>query len=316
MSTVIQRCKCACHSCFRKVYQLAALVFVMACSSHELIAKPDINQTPPFIFPQSRNGVAEVQENFGKEISVAFALAGIVAFIFLTCRCLQVLRNRRRASSYLLTRLIKSERATKAAHETLLQDAQSLTLHLQVMANCLQDKADLNNQMEAVLREADQLLVNGQADVLGLQLSPNFRGELEQRFAELGYALTEGTSTKFSLLVNGDAGDAVELEAKTSEKIFLIGREALFNAYSHAQANKVEMEMTYTFKHFILHVRDDGVGIDANQVAQAINTDQSGLHMMHAQAALIDGKLSIWSATSLGCELLLVVPLTTISKTA
>ena len=52
------------------------------------------------------------------------------------------------------------------------------------------------------------------------------------------------------------------------DEIYRIARETLRNAFRHAQAQKIEAEITYGDSEFLLHVRDDGTGSDptvANQ---------------------------------------------------
>jgi signal transduction histidine kinase len=39
-----------------------------------------------------------------------------------------------------------------------------------------------------------------------------------------------------------------------------IGQEAITNAFRHAKATRVDVELTYLRKHVHLRVRDDGVG--------------------------------------------------------
>lgn len=45
-------------------------------------------------------------------------------------------------------------------------------------------------------------------------------------------------------------------------QVYRIAREALRNTFRHAKAQKIEAEITYGDSEFLLHVRDDGSGID------------------------------------------------------
>jgi hypothetical protein len=63
-------------------------------------------------------------------------------------------------------------------------------------------------------------------------------------------------------------GKQRELNPMLRDGIYRIAREALRNALRHAQAQKIEAEITYGDSEFLLHVRDDGRGVDptvANQ---------------------------------------------------
>ena len=62
-------------------------------------------------------------------------------------------------------------------------------------------------------------------------------------------------------------GAAVEGEARNlhpilREEIYRIAAESLRSAFQHAQARKIEVEISYEDEQFRLRVRDDGKGID------------------------------------------------------
>ena len=46
------------------------------------------------------------------------------------------------------------------------------------------------------------------------------------------------------------------------DEVYRIGREALLNAFVHAQAKSIEVEVEYASRHLRVLVRDDGRGID------------------------------------------------------
>jgi signal transduction histidine kinase len=244
------------------------------------------------------------------------AAGGFPTPFWLTCAGLAVVlmlyiagavRRRRLAGARLLGRLAASERAAKAAHEALLQDVQGLVLQLQVVADFLHEGTGLGEQQLAVaLDAADRLLARGCAPGMGRALSLDFRGELEQMFAELALALSEGDSAGFSLAVSGD-GD--EPEPAQREAIYRIGREALFNAYRHAGASHVEMELNYARKRLSLHVRDDGIGFDRAAAGLAAHPAHRGLMLMHERATMLRANLRIWSGPGMGTEVMLAVPL-------
>jgi len=56
-----------------------------------------------------------------------------------------------------------------------------------------------------------------------------------------------------------------------------------------------------------VRVRDDGKGIDPQQLAQG-RTGHFGLEGMRERAAVIGGKLTVWSALDAGTEIDLTVP--------
>lgn len=216
------------------------------------------------------------------------------------------LRRRRRAASRQLARLAASERMAKAAHEALLQDVQSLVLQLQVAADCLHERAGPGaQQMESVLDAADRLLARGRMQEMGRAWSLNFQGELEQMFAELAAALAEGGPARFTLLVSGAGAEPGPAQR---EAIYRIGRDALLNAFGHARASKVELELSYASNRLSLHVRDDGIGFDDGAAGLAAFPRRGGLTRMRERAGALRAGLRIWSGPGLGTEVVLAVP--------
>lgn len=244
------------------------------------------------------------------------AAGGLPASFWLSCTGLAVVlllyiaaavRRRRRAGARLLGRFAASERAAKAAHEALLQDVQSLVLQLQVAADLLRAGAGPGEHcLTMALDDADGLLARGRAQAMGRAPSLDFRSELEQMFAELALALSEGGYARFSLLVCGE-GD--EPAPRQREAIYRIGREALFNAYRHARASRVEMELCHVRNRLLLHVRDDGTGFDCAPAGLAAHPAPRGLMRMHEGATLLRANLHIWSGPGMGTEVVLAVPL-------
>ena len=83
---------------------------------------------------------------------------------------------------------------------------------------------------------------------------------------------------------------------------------ALRNAFRHAQAGRVEVEIRYDDEHLRLRVRDDGKGIDPKVLASQGREGHYGLRGMPERAALIGGKLAVWSEVGAGTEVELRLP--------
>jgi len=92
------------------------------------------------------------------------------------------------------------------------------------------------------------------------------------------------------------------------DEIYRIASEALRNAFRHAGANRIEVQLSYGAKSFELRVRDDGKGIDPQFLTGEDPAGHFGLRGMRERAQKIGGKFSIWSAPASGTELALSVP--------
>ena len=80
------------------------------------------------------------------------------------------------------------------------------------------------------------------------------------------------------------------------------------DAFRHAQAGRVEVEIRYDDEQFRLRVRDDGKGIDPKVLANQGLEGHYGLRGVPERAPLIGGKLTVWSEGGAGTEVELRLP--------
>jgi signal transduction histidine kinase len=66
------------------------------------------------------------------------------------------------------------------------------------------------------------------------------------------------------------------LSAVLQDELYKIGRELLRNAFRHASASRIEVEIRYGVRLFRLRIRDDGKGMD-RKVLQGTLPDHWGL---------------------------------------
>ena len=85
-------------------------------------------------------------------------------------------------------------------------------------------------------------------------------------------------------------------------------RKPCATAFRHAGARQIEAEIRYDDKEFRLRVRDDGKGIDQEVLAAQGIEGHYGLRGMPERAALIGGKVSVWSEVGAGTEVELRIP--------
>src|ERR1700691_6635678 len=91
------------------------------------------------------------------------------------------------------------------------------------------------------------------------------------------------------------------------DEVYCIGREALLNAFMHAHANRIEIEVEYASKHLRLLVRDDGRGIDP-QVLYSGREGHWGLVGIRERSRRIGAHLRLRSRIGAGTEVDLTVP--------
>ena len=97
------------------------------------------------------------------------------------------------------------------------------------------------------------------------------------------------------------------LEPLCSDEAYLIGREAVLNAFRHANATNIEVELVYEKSGLHLFVRDDGIGID-EAVAQSGKEKHWGLTGMRERAVKVGAQFRVWSRPAKGTEIELMIP--------
>jgi signal transduction histidine kinase len=92
------------------------------------------------------------------------------------------------------------------------------------------------------------------------------------------------------------------------DEIYRIAGEALRNAFKHAQAHQIEVEIRYDERQFRLRVRDDGKGIDSKLLDEDERHGHYGMRGMRERAKLLGGKMTVWSELDSGTEVELSIP--------
>ena len=95
------------------------------------------------------------------------------------------------------------------------------------------------------------------------------------------------------------------------DEVYRFAGEALRNAFQHAQAGRIEVEIRYDSRQFRLRVRDDGKGIDPKVLNGEGRDGHYGLHGMRERAKLVGGKLAVWTDRDSGTEVELSIPSST-----
>jgi len=158
--------------------------------------------------------------------------------------------------------------------------------------------------LEKALDRADQAIAEGRDAVHDLRSSTVITNDLARAVTALGEEMASQDSAAFRLVVEGAPRN---LHPILRDEIYRIAREAVRNAFRHAQASRIEAEISYGERQFRLRIRDDGRGIDPG-VAEEGRTGHYGLPGMRERAKRIGAELNVWSATGTGTEVELSIP--------
>ena len=195
-------------------------------------------------------------------------------------------------------------------HDTLLQSFHGLLLRFQIVSELLPDRpVEAKEQLDRSIERAAQAITEGRDAVQGLRASTVETNDLARAVNSLGEELATGPANHappaFRVTVEGEPR---ELHPILRDEIYRIVAEALRNAFRHAQAQQVEVEIRYDKQQFRLRVRDDGKGIDPSILSGDGPEGHFGLPGMRERGKLIGGKLVIWSEVGAGTEMELRIP--------
>jgi signal transduction histidine kinase len=203
-------------------------------------------------------------------------------------------------------RLAERERIARELHDTLLQGIQGVILRFQAASNEISAGDPARRKMEEALDRADQVMVEGRERVSGLRAHVEIANALPQSFASAGEELSgERCGTAIRVVIEGTPR---ELRPMVRDEVYRIGREALVNAFYHAGAREIEVELTYKKAGLQLRLRDDGCGIDPKVLDIGGRPGHWGLPGMRERALKIGAPLDIRSRSGSGTEIELRVP--------
>ena len=226
-------------------------------------------------------------------------------------------RVRRVQHAFALTleaRVGERTRIARELHDTVLQSLHGLLLRFQTASCLLPDRpSEAKEKLDTAIQQAANAITEGRDAVQGLRASTVERNDLVIAIRTLGDALASDASAPkppaFSVAVEGQSRD---LHPIVRDEIYKIAAEALRNAFRHAHARQVEVELHYDDEQFRLRVRDDGKGIDSAVLAGQGIEGHFGLRGMPERAALISGDLAVWSEVGAGTEIELRLPARTV----
>ncbi|HSI49481.1 MAG TPA: ATP-binding protein [Ideonella sp.] len=201
-------------------------------------------------------------------------------------------------------RMAQQARISRELHDTLLQSTQGLILQFQVVLDNMPQGDPARAALVETLERVDAVLAVGRERVLDLRISAEPLGDLPVAYAATGEALRQGRNVTFKTIVDGTAQ---ELVPKVKAEVYRIGREALLNAFRHAHAANIEVQIVYTDTRLRIRVRDDGTGIDARMFEGEAVDDHGGVFGMQTRAARIGAQLDIWSRPGAGTEVELII---------
>jgi signal transduction histidine kinase len=177
------------------------------------------------------------------------------------------------------------------------------------MTYLIPERPDVQQKLDGVCEQARLAIAEGRDAVQGLRSSTVVANDLARAISTLGGGVAADQNgqncPEFSVHVEGKSRD---LPPIVRDEVYRIAGEAVRNAFRHAQAKRIEVEIRYEQRHFRLQVRDNGKGVDPEVLRVGERAGHHGLPGIHERAALVGGKVSVWSQLDSGTEIELTIP--------
>ena len=158
---------------------------------------------------------------------------------------------------------------------------------------------------EEILSESDQIMLEGRELVLDLRTRLTDDEGLAQALAQACERLKAFHPIDYIISVQGKA---VLIKAAVREELFVIGKEAVTNAFHHSNATKIEIELAFSSALISLSVRDNGCGVGSAVQELGSRAGHFGLPGMRERAEHIGASFELWSQVNVGTEVAVRVP--------
>lgn len=201
-------------------------------------------------------------------------------------------------------RLAERTRIAQELHDTLLQGFIAVSMQLHMAVDHLPADCAAKPRFSDVLQLLDRALEQGRRAVQDLRSPDESHASLGEAFAGVPHDLGFSSACGFRVVVHGRER---ELRPGLRDEVYRIGREAIVNACRHSRARDIETEVEYRPNELRIAVRDNGCGIDPQELKWGQN-GHWGLQGMRERAERIGARLRLLSRAALGTEVELCVP--------
>ena len=201
-------------------------------------------------------------------------------------------------------RLGERTRIAQELHDTLLQGVLSASLQLDLVEEQTPHDSPTKPMLKRVLQLMGQVSEEGRSALRGLRVPASESLSLETALSHVRDELAFDQNASYRVVSQGDPRP---LRPIVRDEVYRIGREAVVNAFLHAKANNIEVEVEYASRFLRIVVRDDGCGMDP-RVLYTGREGHWGLVGMRERSDKIGANLRLRSRVGAGTEVELTLP--------
>ena len=214
-------------------------------------------------------------------------------------------------------RISERTRIARELHDTLLQGFHGLLLRFQTVSHLLPERPmEAKEKLDSAIEQTAETITEGRNAVQGLRDSTLQGNDLALAISTLAEELASDPTNERPSFRAAVEGEPRDLHPILRDEIYKIAAEGLRNAFRHARARQIEVEIRYDNEQFRLRVRDDGNGINPAVLSRQGSEGHYGLPGMRERATLMGARLTVWSEVDAGTEVELRVPASVVYATA
>ncbi len=200
--------------------------------------------------------------------------------------------------------MIERERIAGDLHDTLLQGYLSASLQVHAAFGRLPEDSPAKQPLRRALELIGKASEESRITLRGIRSSQLGDLDLGQALSRVPQELAASSDIAFRVRVEGCPRC---LRPVLLDDVYRIGREAIANAFQHAGATNIEVEIEYAANRLRMLVQDNGCGIDA-QMLQSGKAGHWGLKGIRERAERIGAKLNLFSNPGAGTQVVLTIP--------
>lgn len=196
------------------------------------------------------------------------------------------------------------DRIARELHDTYLQTVHGLVLKMHAVSHELPEGV-AKEKISSTLELARLALTEGRNRVYALRAGPVHNVDLAGAFKAIAQEYDSIAPAHFHVT---STGSIKAVDPLVIDELYASGREAIVNAFKHANANSVRVDLRYGKKGIQVEIADDGKGIDAQVIRDRGVPGHWGLRGIHERMERIQGSCLVTSNADGGTDVTLFVP--------
>lgn len=203
----------------------------------------------------------------------------------------------RRYRLLLHERSAERERIARDLHDTLLQGMQGILLQLELWGRNPTLSAVQRDSASKIEDKMRSMLIEGRDTIGALRQAQDHHADLIAGLLLAGNEAAAQSKTRFSLRLASGPRDLLD---DACEEVLAIAREAVLNAFRHAEAEAVWVTIDYASHALIVSICDNGIGVSEWRIDERQKEGHWGVAGMRERAAKLGGQLMVTSSPGEG----------------